>query len=26
MDTITEEILTDCLDEAKIVYKNGISG
>lgn len=26
MDTITEEILTDCLDEAKIVYRNGISG
>lgn len=26
MDTITEEILTDCLEEAKTVYKNGLSG
>jgi hypothetical protein len=26
MDTITEEILLDALNEAKIVFKNGIKG
>lgn len=26
MDTITCEILTDCLDQAKIVWKNGLTG
>ena len=26
MDVITEEILLDCLNQAKIVYKNGLTG
>jgi hypothetical protein len=26
MDTITEELLLDALNVAKIVYKNGLSG
>lgn len=26
MDVVVEEILTDCLDEAKVVYKKGLSG
>ena len=26
MDILTEEILTDCLNEAKIVYKKGLTG
>lgn len=26
MDLLTEEMLTDCLNEAKITYKNGLSG
>nr|DAN37440.1 MAG TPA: hypothetical protein [Crassvirales sp.] len=26
MDTVTEEILLDALNEAKIVFKNGITG
>lgn len=26
MDIVTEEILTDCLNTAKVVYKNGLTG
>jgi hypothetical protein len=26
MDLIVNEILLDCLNEAKIVYKNGLTG
>jgi hypothetical protein len=26
MDLVTKEILMDCLNEAKIAYKNGLTG
>jgi hypothetical protein len=26
MDTLVKEMLTDCIDAAKILYKNGLTG
>jgi hypothetical protein len=26
MDTLVKEILTDCIDMAKVVYKDGMTG
>jgi len=26
MDTLVKEILTDCIDMAKVVYKDGLTG